>query len=134
MITFETVTQIARRFPDVETVTKYDGSPVLKVRGSFVAGLATDESVRRRPRALAGQAEADTLVVRMDIDTRAFLLDDAPETYYVTDYYRKYPVVLARLSALNHDAVHDLLAGSRTLALEKACPPRARRHSRTSTR
>ena len=127
-ITFETVTEIARAFPDVERVTKYDGSPVLKVHGSFVAGLATDESVRRRPGALAGQAEADTLVVRMDIDERACLLDEAPETYYVTDYYSKYPVVLARLSELNHDAVHDLLAGSRTLALEKV--PRARRHSR----
>lgn len=115
MITFGTVTHIARRFPDVETVTKYDGSPVLKVNGSFVAGLATDES-----------AEADTLVVRMGIDERAFLLEDAPETYYVTDYYSKYPVVLARLSELNHDAIHDLLAVSRTLALDKA-PPRRRK-------
>ena len=126
-ITFETVTEIARAFPDIERVTKYDGSPVLKVHGSFVAGLATDESVRRRPGALAGQAEADTLVVRVDLDQRVWLLEDAPDTYYVTDYYRKYPVVLARLSALTRDAVHDLLAGSRTLALEKV--PHARRHA-----
>ena len=121
MITFETVTQIARRFPDVKAVTKYDGSPVLKVNGSFVAGLATDES-----------AEADTLVVRMGIDERALLLEDAPDTYYVTDYYSRYPVVLARLSELNHDAVHDLLAQSRALALEKA--PRTRRTSRAAIR
>lgn len=126
-ITFETVTEIARAFSDVVRVTKYDGSPVLKVHGSFVAGLATDESVRRRPGTLAGQAEADTLVVRMNLDERAWLLKDAPDTYYVTDYYRKYPVVLARLSALTHDAVHDLLAGSRRLALEKV--PHARRQS-----
>ena len=104
---------MARRFPDMEAVTKYDGSPVLKVNGSFVAGVATDES-----------AEANTLVVRMDIDERAFLLEDAPETYYLTDYYSKYPVVLARMSELNPDAVHDLLAGSRTLALQKVRPPR----------
>lgn len=131
-ITFDTVTDIARAFPDVERVTKYDGSPVLKVHGSFVAGLATDESVRRRPGALAGQAEADTLVVRMDLGQRAWLLEDAPDSYYVTDYYRKYPVVLARLSALTRDAVHDLLAASRHLALEKVS--RARRHSRTAPR
>jgi hypothetical protein len=131
-ITFDTVTDIARAFPDVERVAKYDGSPVLKVHGSFVAGLATDESVRRRPEALAGQAEADTLVVRIDPDERVWLLDDAPDTYYLTDYYRKYPVVLARMSALTRDAVHDLLTGSRTLALEKV--PRARRHSRTAPR
>jgi hypothetical protein len=120
-ITFDTVTDIARGFPDVERVTKYDGSPVLKVHGIFVAGLATDES-----------AEADTLVVRMDLDQRAWLLEDAPDTYYVTDYHRKYPVVLARMSALTRDAVHDLLAGSRHLALEKAS--RARRHPRTAPR
>lgn len=120
-ITFDTVTEIAQAFPDVERVAKYDGSPVLKVHGSFVAGLATDES-----------AEADTLVVRVDFDQRVWLLEDAPDTYYVTDYYRKYPVVLARLSALTRDAVHDLLAGSRTLALEKV--PSARRHPRTAPR
>lgn len=120
-ITFETVTEIARAFPDVERVTKYDGSPVLKVHSSFVAGLATDES-----------AEADTLVVRVDLDQRAWLLEDAPDTYYLTEHYGKYPVVLARLSALTRDAVHDLLAGSRTLALDKV--PRARRHSRTAPR
>lgn len=131
-ITFDTVTEIARAFPDVERVKKYDGSPVLKVHGSFVAGLATDESVRRRPGALAGQAEADTLVVRMAVGERAFLLDDAPETYYVTDYYERYPVVLARLSELTPEAVRDLLAGSRTLALEKVA--RARRPSRTAPR
>ena len=79
-----------------------------------------------------GEAEADTLVVRMGIDERAFLLEDAPETYYVTDYYSKYPVVLARLSELNHDAIQDLLAGSRALALEKA--PRVRRPSRAAIR
>lgn len=131
-ITFDTVTEIARAFPDVERVAKYDGSPVLKVHGSFVAGLATDESARRRPGALARQAEADSLVVRVDFDQRVWLLEDAPDTYYVTDYYRKYPVVLARLSALTRDAVHDLLAGSRTLALEKV--PRARRDPRTAAR
>lgn len=120
-ITFETVTRIACRFSDVEAVTKYDGSPVLKVNGSFVAGLATHES-----------AEADTLVVRMDTGQRGWLLQDAPHIYYVTAYYEKYPVVLARLSSLRRDAVRDLLAGSRLLALEKA--PRARRYSRTSPR
>jgi hypothetical protein len=120
-ITFDTVADIARAFPDVERVIKYDGSPVLKVQGSFVAGLATDES-----------AEADTLVVRIAPDQRVWLLDEAPDTYYLTEYYRKYPVVLARMSALNRDAVHDLLTGSRTLALEKV--PRARRHSRTAPR
>jgi hypothetical protein len=41
------------RLSDLEATTKYDGSPVLKVDGIFMAGLATHPS-----------AEPDTLVVR----------------------------------------------------------------------
>jgi len=74
-----------------------------------MAGLASHES-----------AESDTLVVRMDLADRDALLEDAPDTYYVTDYYERHPVVLARLSHLNADALHDLLSMSRRLTLAKA--------------
>jgi hypothetical protein len=43
-------------------------------------------------------AEPDTLVVRAAFEEREGLLEDAPDTYYVTDYYRRYPVVLVRLA------------------------------------
>ena len=46
-----------------------------------MAGLATHPS-----------AEPDTLVVRATFDDRDWFIEDAPETYYVTDYYRGYPV------------------------------------------
>jgi len=95
--------------PDVEATTKYDGSPVLKVRGCFMAGLATHPS-----------AEPQTLVVRMGLEERALLLEDAPETYYVTDYYGKYPLVLVRLSRIDRDALRDLLSVSWRLAVAKA--------------
>ena len=87
--------------PDVEAGTKYDGSPVLKRRGSFMAGLATHRS-----------AEPGTLVVRADVESRDSLLADAPETYYLTDHYRRHPVVLVRLSAIDREALRDLLATS----------------------
>ena len=61
--------------PDVEAATRYDGSPVLKAGGCFMAGLATHAS-----------AEPDTLVVRVGFEERAYLLEDAPDTYYLTDY------------------------------------------------
>jgi hypothetical protein len=93
---------------DVEATTRYDGSPVLKVGGCFMAGLATHPS-----------AEPETLVVRFAIEERAALIEDAPETYYVTDYYRKYPVVLVRLSHIDRDALKDLLSVSRRLTLAK---------------
>ena len=89
---FEAVTRVGLTLPGVEATTKYDGSPVLKVRGSFVAGLATHPS-----------AEPETLVVRIGLEERKSLLEDAPATYYVTGYYQRYPVVLARLSRLDEE-------------------------------
>ena len=106
--TFERVIDVGLTFPDVEATTRYDGARVLKVRGVFMAGLAT--------RAV----EPDTLVVRAELEMRALLLEDAPETYYVTDYYEPYPVVLARLSRINGDALRDLLASSWRLSMAKA--------------
>lgn len=105
---FETVRAVGLRLPDVESATRYDGSPLLKVGGSFMAGLATHPS-----------AEPATLVVRADADERELLIEDAPQTYYVTDYYRKYPVVLARLARLDRDSLRDLLSMSRRLTLAK---------------
>lgn len=64
-------------------------------------------------------AEPDTLVVRMNLDDRALLLEEAPETYYVTSYYQPHPVVLVRLSQVDDEALSDLLSVSRRLALEK---------------
>jgi hypothetical protein len=105
---FARVRAVGLTFPDVEAVIRYDGSPVLKARGCFMAGLATHES-----------AEPDTLLVRIGFDERPYLLEDAPDTYYVTDYYRKYPVVLVRLGAVDADALRDLLSGSWRLTIAK---------------
>lgn len=105
---FDEVLAVGLSLPDVVAATKYDGSPVLKACGCFVAGLASHPS-----------AEPETLVVRSGFDERALLLEDAPETYYVTGYYEKYPVVLVRLSQINRDALRDLLSVSRRLALAK---------------
>jgi hypothetical protein len=48
------------------------------------------------------------------------LIEDAPESYYVTDYYRPYPLVLVRLSRISADALRDLLSASRRMALAKS--------------
>jgi hypothetical protein len=106
--TFDTVRTVALTLPGVEATTKYDGSPVLKAAGSFVAGIATHYS-----------AEPGTIVVRAQLDQRDWLMEDAPETYYLTDYYRPYPLILVRLSRIDRDALHDLLSVSRRLALAK---------------
>jgi hypothetical protein len=104
--------------PDVEAVTKYNGSPVLRVGGSFMAGLATHPS-----------AEPDTLVVRHGLEECERLIEDAPETYYLTDYYRRYPLVLASLSRIAPDALRDLLSVSwRLTSMKVRKRGRSRRH------
>ena len=124
---FERVRAVGLTLPDVEATTKYDGSPVLKVRGSFMAGVAMHAS-----------AERDTLVVRTELEERLWLLEDAPDTYYLTDYYRKYPVVLVRMSKIDRDALRDLLSVSWRLAAAKGTTRRGssreRKRSRTSAR
>ena len=113
---FDAVRALGLLLPGVQTATKYDGSPVLKLGGCFMAGLATHAS-----------AEQDTLVVRVDLDDRELLLDEAPETYYVTDHYRPHPVVLVRLSQVDRDALRDLLMVSWRLTSAKVPGSRARR-------
>lgn len=106
---FDVVKRVGLTLPDVEATVRYDGSPTLKARGCFMACLASHQS-----------AEPDTLVVRMNLADRDALLEDAPETYYVTDFYEPHPVVLARLSQLTTDALHDLLSVSWRLTMSKS--------------
>jgi hypothetical protein len=98
---FATVRTLGLALPGVEAATKYDGSPVLKRDGSFMAGLALHPS-----------AEPGTLVVRVDLEDRDAMIEEAPGTYYLTDHYRRHPVVLVRLSGIDRDALRDVLSMS----------------------
>jgi len=119
---FEIVRAVGLTLPDVEATTKYDGSPVLKLNGCFMAGLATHPS-----------AEPDTLVVRVGYEEREWLIADAPETYYLTDYYRSYPLLLVRMSRVDRDALHDLLSVSwRLTSLKVPKRSRSRRNGETT--
>ena len=104
---FDIVRTVGLALPDVEETTKA-GSPVLKLRGCFMAALAIHPS-----------AEPGTLVVRADVEEREWLIADAPETYYLTDYYRRYPLVLVRLSRIDRDALRDVLSVSWRLTAAK---------------
>ena len=106
---FDIVKTVGLALPDVEATTKYDGSPVLRVNGIFMAGIATHPS-----------AEPETLVVRAGLEERERLVEDAPETYYLTDYYRSYPLVLVRLSRIEPEALHDLLSVSWRMTTAKS--------------
>ena len=114
-VTFDIVREIGLALPDVEAGTMY-GSPALKVRGKLLTCLAINKS-----------AEPESLVVAIDFDQRAGLLAEAPETYYVTDHYVDYPVVLVRLSQVRIDQLRDLLgSGWRFVKAQKKRKSRQR--------
>ena len=48
------------------------------------------------------------------------ILENATETYYVTDYYRRYLVILVRLSLLKREVLRELLAGSWRMTILEA--------------
>jgi hypothetical protein len=59
--------------------------------------------------AIHRSAEPNTLVVRMEFDRRDDLIDEKPDTYYLTDHYVNYPCVLVRLNRVHQDELRDLL-------------------------
>ena len=93
--------------PDVEESTAY-GKPALKTGGQLITCPAINKS-----------AEPNSLAVRVSFETRDELIAEAPDTYYVTDFYRSYPLVLVRLSHVDRDALHDLLSVSWRLSIAK---------------
>ena len=99
-VTFDVVREIGLELPDVEESTAY-GAFALKVGGNLLACTAINKS-----------AEPGSLGVRIDFDQRDALLAEAPATYYVTDHYVNYPMVLVRLSQIRRDQFRDLLTAS----------------------
>jgi hypothetical protein len=98
--TFDVVRNLGLALPEVEESTAH-GAFALKVRGSLLACQAINKS-----------AEPGSLAVRIDFDQRDGLLAEAPGTYYITDHYVNYPVVLVRLSKVGTDELRDLLSAS----------------------
>ncbi len=107
--------RIGLALPGVEESTTY-GTPALKVRGTVIACIPSHRS-----------AEPNSLVVRTDGASRAGLLEDAPDIFYLPDHYRNYPFVLVRLGRVTRDALGDLLKEAWRLASVKS--PRRRKAS-----
>ena len=96
-ITFDTVWEMALALPEVEHGTVY-GSDAVKVGGKMFACRAINRS-----------AEPDSLVVCIGFNERDELIAADPETYYLTNHYVNYPIVLVRLNRMHRDALRDLL-------------------------
>ncbi len=96
-IDFDTVRSIGLSLPDVEEGTAYR-SPALKMRGKLLTCIPVNRSV-----------EPNSLAVCLDFEKRAVLMSAAPDTFYLTDHYRNYPVVLVRLSRIGRGELRNLL-------------------------
>jgi hypothetical protein len=97
MLTFDAVRQLGLALPNVVDGAAY-GVPALKLRGKLLACVPTNKS-----------AEANSLVVRVDLEHRAELLRQDPDIYYITDHYAPYATVLVRLSKITRADLAELL-------------------------
>jgi hypothetical protein len=84
-MTWNAVVTLGLELPAVEVGTWYR-TPALKVGGKGFVRLKED-------------GKSIVLGVE-DLDAQAFLLGAKPKVYFITDHYRGYPAVLARLSTL----------------------------------
>ena len=116
-VTFAQVRKIAKSLEGIEDATAY-GAPCLKLNGRILACEAINK-----------QAEPNSLMVRLPIDQRDALIEDAPDVYYLKPHYEPWPCVLVRLSKVHREALRDLLTGAwRHASAEKP----ARRRKTTS--
>ena len=77
--------KLGRALPEV-TVDTWYGTPALKVRGKGFVRLKED-----------GQ---DVVFVTDGVDEQEALIAAMPDVFHITDHYRGWPAVLARLAAL----------------------------------
>ncbi|WP_314953373.1 MmcQ/YjbR family DNA-binding protein [Bradyrhizobium cosmicum] len=91
---FDDVRNFALTWPEVEDGTSY-GTPALKVRKKLLTRLKED---------------GDSLVMPdIPIDERTMLIESRPETFYFTDHYADYPIVLIRLSQAKRAIIEPYL-------------------------
>ncbi len=102
---WEQLCQLGCKLPEVSIETWYR-TPALKVRGKGFCRLKED---------------GKTVVFFLDsVDQQELLIQAQPELYFITDHYRGWPAVLARLSQLEvAEAQQRLKQGWRLKAPKK---------------
>ena len=91
---FARVVDLAGRLPGVVESRSY-GTPSIKVKRKLLARLRSE-------------AEGG-LAIMCDFMDREMLLQAAPETFYITDHYADWPMILINLETVRWDAMPDIL-------------------------
>ena len=81
---FEKLKAAAKGLPGVEEGRAY-GTPAIKAGGKLLARVK----------------DADTVVLRCEVEEKALLIDVAPDIYFETDHYRGWPMVLVRIHVIS---------------------------------
>lgn len=95
MIAYAQVVKLAKTYPGVEESTSW-GNPSLKVKGKLLAVLRDEE----------------TLVLRVPMELKDFLLGADPELFWTTPHYDGYAAILVRLKRLKMAELKDLMKRS----------------------
>jgi hypothetical protein len=92
-VTFDTVRELALALPGVVEGTSY-GTPAFRVAGRILARFHQD---------------GESLVLKVEYAPREVLMGSQPETFYVTDHYRCYPLMLVRLANVELGLLRGLI-------------------------
>ncbi len=92
----ETLRRIALSFAGVEEGTSY-GTLAFRVSKKFLCRMKED---------------GESLAIRMDFAEREMLIAGEPETFYITDHYRNYPMVLIRLPKIHPEELKRIFSNA----------------------
>jgi hypothetical protein len=92
----ETLRRIAFSFPGVEEGTSY-GTLAYRVSKKFICRMKED---------------GESLAIRMEFGEREILVEGEPETFYFTEHYRNYPMVLIRLPKVHPDELKRIFGNA----------------------
>ena len=92
----ETLRRIALSFPGVEEGTSY-GTLAYRVSKKFLCRMKED---------------GESLAIRMDFAEREMLIEGEPQTFYITDHYRNYEMVLIHLSKVHPEELKRIFSNA----------------------
>ena len=92
----ETLRRIALSFAGVEEGTSY-GTLAYRVSKKFLCRMKED---------------GESLAIRMEFAEREMLIEGEPATFYITEHYRNYPMVLIHLSKVHPEELKRIFANA----------------------
>ena len=94
MADWDTVSELARTFPEVEAATS--GRVAFSVRGK---GFAWE----------ARERDGGGLAVRVDRDEKELILESNPDVYFTSPHYTGFPAVQIRVEAIEREELRERL-------------------------